>query len=63
MGDTTPDIEKNIFDAKAFGAQAIVYFCPVCKSMLESMAQKHELPLIFLGDIVRMAIGELELQI
>jgi Fe-S oxidoreductase len=60
MGDATPDIEKNILDAKASGAEAMVYFCPVCKSMLEAPAQKHGLPLIFLGDIVRMAIGEID---
>jgi len=60
MGDTTPDMEKNILDAKGSGAEAIVFFCPVCKNMMESVAQKHELPLIFLGDIVRMAMGELD---
>lgn len=59
MGDATSDIEKNILDAKSSGAEAMVFFCPVCKDMLNTLAEKHELPLIFLGDIVRMAIGEL----
>jgi Fe-S oxidoreductase len=62
MGDDiAKDTEKNVLDAKESGADAMVYFCPVCKSMLEAPAQKHGLPLIFLGDIARMAIGELEL--
>ena len=62
MGDDIAnDTEKNVLDAVESGADAMVYFCPVCKSMLEAPAQKHGLPLIFLGDIVRMAIGEIDL--
>jgi Fe-S oxidoreductase len=51
--------EKNVLDAKEAGAQCLVYFCPVCKQMLAEVAAKHSLPLVFLGDIARMAVGEI----
>lgn len=59
IDDIETDTEKNVLDAKESGADAMVYFCPVCKSMLKAPAKKHGLPLIFLGDIARMCIGEL----
>ncbi len=52
--------EKNINDAIDAGAQAMVYLCPICRDMLEETAKSHAMPLIFLGDLVRMAIGEID---
>lgn len=57
-GDPRPDQEKNIQDAKQAGAQSMVCLCPMCIHTLSGVAREHELPLIFIGDIVRMAIGE-----
>ncbi len=58
-GNDIADREKNVLDAKKAGAQCIVYFCPVCRQMLEEVAAKHGLPMVFLGDLARMAIGEI----
>lgn len=60
IGDPTPDQEKNILDAKNAGAKAVVCLCPMCMRSLSSIADKHDVPLIFLGDIARMALGEVE---
>jgi Fe-S oxidoreductase len=57
-GDPRPDQEKNIQDAKQAGAQAMVCLCPMCIHSLSGVAREKEMPLIFIGDIVRMAIGE-----
>jgi len=59
-GDPAPDQEKNIVDAKNNGARAIVCLCPMCIDSLSSIAGKNDMPLIFLGDIARMALGEIE---
>ncbi|MDM7999170.1 MAG: 4Fe-4S dicluster domain-containing protein [Dehalococcoidia bacterium] len=58
-GDPRPDQEKNILDAKQSGAQAMVCLCPMCLDGLAAVASVHGLPLIFLGDIARMALGEI----
>ncbi len=63
MGDPAPDQEKNVLDAKESGAQAMVYLCPMCRNSLSGPALKHNLPFIFIGDIVRMAIGEIEVPV
>ncbi len=60
-GDPKPDQEKNILDAKQSGAQAMVCLCPMCLDGLAAVAGAHQLPLIFLGDIARMALGEIGL--
>jgi Fe-S oxidoreductase len=60
-GDPRPDQEKNIIDAKQSGAQAMVCLCPMCLDGLAAIAGTHDLPLIFLGDIARMALGEIPL--
>ena len=52
--------EKNIQDAVHSGAQALVCLCPVCMHMLAGVANEHNLPLVFLGDMARMALGEME---
>jgi Fe-S oxidoreductase len=58
-GDPQRAQEKNIIDAKSNGAQAIVCLCPMCSNNLSEIANAHDMPLIFLGDIARMALGEI----
>lgn len=58
-GDPKPDVEENVHDALAAGAEAIVCLCPMCLHSLEVEAGKNNLPLIFLGDLARMALGEI----
>jgi len=59
-GDPRPDQEKNILDAKDAGARAMVCLCPMCMHSLAGVADDHEVPLIFIGDIARMALGEIK---
>ncbi len=59
-GDPKPDQEKNFNDAKDAGAKAMVCLCPVCMHSFSLTATEMQMPLIFLGDIVRMALGELD---
>lgn len=63
MGDTRPDRQKNIEDAKNAKAQAMVYFCPVCRDMLADVCTEQGMPLVFLSDIARMALGEIPLPV
>lgn len=58
--DPEPDQIKNVRDAKAAGAKAIVYMCPMCRNSLLKAAMAEGLPLIFIGDIARMALGEID---
>ena len=53
--------ENNFTDAIDAGAQAMVYFCPICRDMMNETAKSHAIPLVFMGDLVRMAIGEIDL--
>jgi Fe-S oxidoreductase len=62
-GDPRPDQEKNILDAKENGAHAIVCLCPMCIHSLSGVAGENHMPLIFIGDIARMALGEIEIPI
>jgi Fe-S oxidoreductase len=59
MDDPRPDQKKNIADAKTAGAQAMVCLCPMCIHSLHAVAAANAMPLIFLGDLAQMAIGEL----
>ena len=59
-GDPQPAQEKNIIDAKSSGAQAMVCLCPMCSNNLSQIASAHDMPLVFLGDIARMALGEIK---
>ncbi len=59
-GDPRPHQEKNVLDAKQNGASAIVCLCPMCIGNLSQVAAEYDMPLIFLGDIARMALGEIE---
>jgi Fe-S oxidoreductase len=58
-GDPRPDQEKNVRDAKEAGARALVCLCPMCMRSLSGAAAAQGLPLIFIGDLARMALGEL----
>ncbi|MFO8010997.1 MAG: (Fe-S)-binding protein [Dehalococcoidia bacterium] len=58
--DPGPAQEKNIIDARQSGAQAMVCLCPMCSNNLAWTAGKYQMPLIFLGDLARMALGELD---
>ena len=59
IGDPKPDQEKNILDAKEAGARAMVCLCPMCIRSLTGVAATHGMPLVFFGDIARMALGEI----
>jgi Fe-S oxidoreductase len=59
VGDPTPDVIENVQDAKNAGADAMVCLCPMCMHSLTNAAAENSLPLIFLGDIARMALGEI----
>ncbi len=59
-GDPNPDVMENVLDAKNAGADAIVCLCPMCINSLENAAGEHNLPLIFIGDLARMALGEIQ---
>lgn len=63
IGDPGPDVVENVLDAKNAGAEAIVCLCPMCIRSLENPAKEKNLPLIFLGDLVRMALGEIPLPV
>jgi Fe-S oxidoreductase len=58
-GDTRPDRERNMADAKNAGAQMMVYFCPVCRGMFADVSAEQGIPLVFLSDLARMALGEI----
>lgn len=59
IGDPTPDVKENVLDAKNAGADAMVCLCPMCMHSLDNVATQNHLPQIFLGDIARMALGEI----
>lgn len=59
--DPRPYQEKNIDDALRSGAKAIICLCPMCKQMLEPVAKENHLPIIFLSDLARAALGEIEI--
>lgn len=59
MGDPRPDQERNINDAKAAGAKGMVCLCPMCMHSFGGTAKGLGMPLIFLGDLARMALGEI----
>jgi Fe-S oxidoreductase len=49
---------KNIKDAKAYGAEALVTLCPLCYQSLAPVVSEHGLPAHTLIDMVRLALGE-----
>lgn len=54
-----PIIEKNIADAKAHSADAMVFLCPTCYMFMSGQCEDRGLPSIFITDLCRMAMGEL----
>ncbi|MFH1134585.1 MAG: (Fe-S)-binding protein [Pseudomonadota bacterium] len=59
QGDPKPDQVKNLEDARQAGAKGVACLCPMCIHSLSGTAGEMGLPLIFLGDLVRMALGEI----
>lgn len=49
---------ENIEDARAAGASAMVFLCPVCMSAMGQAVRDAGVSTIFLVDLCRMAIGE-----
>jgi len=59
-GDPRPNQIENISDAKNAGAEAMVCLCPMCRSFMKDVAAEEKMPLVFIGDIARMALGEID---
>jgi Fe-S oxidoreductase len=59
QGDPRPDVERNVMDAKSAGAKAMACLCPMCMHSMAGVAEENNLPVIFLGDLARMALGEI----
>jgi len=59
-GEPAVNQKKNISDALDSGARAMVCLCPMCMEQLGPTAGEMGLPLVFLGDIARIALGEIE---
>jgi len=56
-------IEGQLYDPSKIAGKP--YFCwillsPMCMHSLKTAADANHLPLIFLGDLARMALGEME---
>jgi Fe-S oxidoreductase len=51
--------DMNLTDAKAHGAEAIIFLCPLCNMSLAPHCQWYGLSPIFIIDLCRMAIGEM----
>jgi Fe-S oxidoreductase len=59
QGDPTPDQKRNVADARNAGARAMVMLCPMCMHSFAGVAAEQEMPIVFLGDLVCMALGEI----
>ncbi len=59
-GDIRSAQEENVRDALEAGAEAMVCLCPMCMHSLSGVAADLNMPLVFIGDIARMALGEIE---
>ena len=51
--------DMNLTDARAHGAEAMVFLCPLCYMSLAPYCQGYGLAPIFIVDLCRMALGEL----
>jgi Fe-S oxidoreductase len=49
---------KNIMDSKEYGAEAMVFLCPLCALSLRSRAKAQDLEPYILSNLVRQALGE-----
>lgn len=50
--------EKNISDAQAYGADAMVLLCPICWQRLSQPCRERGLPPVYITNLCRMALGE-----
>lgn len=50
---------KNVDDAIAFGADALVTLCPMCDRVLRKPSAAKGLTKIYVTDLCRMALGEI----
>jgi hypothetical protein len=53
-----PFREKNIDDAKAHGAEAMVYLCAMCFVTLNKKVRDTGMKNYMISDICRLALGE-----
>ncbi|MBW2181947.1 MAG: (Fe-S)-binding protein [Deltaproteobacteria bacterium] len=51
---------KNVQDALDSGADALITICPICDWVLRRPTSQQGLPKIFVTDLCRMALGEIE---
>ena len=51
-------IDKNITDAKGYGAEAMVILCPICWMSLNQPCRERGLPPVYLTNLCSMALGE-----
>ena len=52
-------LERNLDDAVAHGAEAMVFLCPSCYYYLSRDCEERGMASIFITDLCRMALGEL----
>lgn len=52
--------KKNLEDACTHGAQALVTLCPMCDRLLRKPCEAYGLPKLFVIDLCRTAIGEMQ---
>ncbi len=53
-------LKKNLDDARACGADAMIFLCPGCYWLTSEACEEHGLAAIFITDLCRMALGELQ---
>jgi len=53
-----PFREKNVGDAKASGAEAMVYLCPMCFATLNKRVRESGMKNYMISDLCRLALGE-----
>ncbi len=63
IGDPKEDQVRNFEDIKKSGVKALVCLCPVCMHTFDATAKEFGIELIFISDIVRMALGEIPVPI
>ena len=51
---------RNLEDAKAAGAQAMCYLCPMCRRVLAADAERKGLANYHIIELARMSLGEVE---
>jgi Fe-S oxidoreductase len=50
--------DRNITDAKAYGADAMIMLCPICWQRLSQPCRESGLPPVYITNLCRMALGE-----